>query len=268
MIKRVGLVIAALILFVLLFIAPKTPPADDQSLAGPALTEANGTENSASVDVYLSTAVKNLGAEERALYDPLIAAGSPDTLARFWDRQKRPDLAAYFAEKKAAGSGFSDDWMRAGNRYFYAVQFISDASEIPVLYQSALRCYGRALEKDPGNTDAQIMIGSCYVESGKDPMKGIAMLREVEKTDSNNVKLQMSLAFFSVKSGQTDKAIERFYKALKADSTQIEAYLHLADLYEQKNDRENTLLMLERYAARTNDLMEKMEVERYIRQLR
>ncbi len=41
-------------------------------------------------------------------------------------------------------------------------------------------------------------------------MKGIALLRDVEKTDSNNVKLQLTFAFFSVKSQQWDKAIKRF----------------------------------------------------------
>ena len=99
-------------------------------------------------------------------------------------------------------------------------------------------------------------------------MKGITLLREVEKTDSNNVKLQMSFAFFSVKSQQWDKAIKRFQKVLQIDPLFIEAYLHLADAYEQKGDKSKTIEMLEKYASITEDAMAKQEVLKYIDQLK
>ena len=67
------------------------------------------------------------------------------------------------------------------------------------------------------------------MEDGKDPMKGIGLLREVEKTDSNNVKLQLTFAFFSVKSQQWDKAIKRFNKVLII----AVSYTHL-DVYKRQ----------------------------------
>jgi lipopolysaccharide biosynthesis regulator YciM len=98
-------------------------------------------------------------------------------------------------------------------------------------------------------------------------MKGITLLREIERTDSNNVKLQMSFAFFSVKSGQLDKAIQRFEKVLQVDSNYIEVYLHLADAYEQLNQTQKSIVMLQQYAKRTPDLTAKVEVNKYIKQL-
>ncbi len=106
------------------------------------------------------------------------------------------------------------------------------------------------------------------VESNDDPMKGISLLRKIEQIDSNNVKLQMTFALFSVKSGQLDKAISRFNKVLRIDSSAIEVYLHLADNYEKLNQTEKSIEMLEKYQTKTNDPIVKMEIGKYIEQLK
>ena len=112
------------------------------------------------------------------------------------------------------------------------------------------------------------MLASCLVEGSADPMKGITMLREIEKTDSNNVTLQLNFAFFSVKSQQWDKAIRRFEKVIQIDSAYIEAYLHLADAYEQSGQINKTIEMLEKYKSKTDDALTREEIEKYIQQLK
>ena len=191
-----------------------------------------------------------------------------DSVVVFWDKLKRPDLAAYYSEELAKNDNTAAAWVKAGNRYYYAIQFIQDKTAIPVLYQSATRCFSKGLELDPKNTDAKIMLASCYVEGSEDPMEGIKRLKEIEKTDSNNVKLQLTFAFFSVKSGQLDKAITRFNKVIKIDSNYIEAYLHLADAYEQRSEIDKTIKMLEKYSAKTTDVTARMEISKYIQQLK
>jgi lipopolysaccharide biosynthesis regulator YciM len=186
----------------------------------------------------------------------------------FWYKLKRPDLAAFYTEELAKKESKVANWLKAGNRYYYAIQFIQDKTAIPVLYQSASRCFAKGLELEPNNVDAKIMLASCYVEGSEDPMEGIKRLKEIEKTDSNNVKLQLTFAFFSVKSGQLDKAITRFNNVIKIDSNYIEAYLHLADAYEQKNNTEKTIEMLEKYSAKTTDVTARIEIEKYIQQLK
>jgi tetratricopeptide (TPR) repeat protein len=131
-----------------------------------------------------------------------------------------------------------------------------------------MRCYSRGLKLKPNDVDAKIMLASCFVEGTQNPMDGITMLREVEKTDSNNVKLQLSFAFFSVKSGQLDRAIERFKKVLRIDSTYIEAYLHLADAYEQQGNTALTIRALEKYGEKTTDPTARIEIGKYIQQLK
>jgi len=50
--------------------------------------------------------------------------------------------------------------------------------------------------------------------SSANPMDGITKLRELVQKDSANVDAQYYLGLFSVKSGQVDKAVERFKKVL------------------------------------------------------
>ena len=271
---QIGVLITAVVLFVLLFIAPKkhlakaeTPEADEHA--------GHSHETEATIESFLVNATKSLSLKEKTSFDDLVAAAEKSTVdtafipvIQFWDRLRRPDFASYYAEKIADRKQTASAYAKAGDRYFYSVRFVKDAAEIPALYQSAMRCYEKALKKEPSNVDAKIQLAACYVEGSTDPMKGIALLREVEKVDSNNVKLQLSFAFFSVKSGQWDKAISRFEKVLAIDPMYIEAYLHLADAYEQQGQNAKTIEMLQKYAGLTTDATAKQEVLKYIEQLR
>ncbi len=268
---QIGILLTAAVLFVLLFIAPKTHSGKLETKSSMP-SRANQT---VSLETFITMATKSLKLEDKTAYDALVEnakKSSVDTafvpVVQFWDKQKRPDFAAYFVEQIANKTNTSLGYTKAGDRYYYAVRFINDNNEIPALYQSAIRCYEKAIAKDAKNVDAKIQLAACFVEEGKDPMKGIGMLREVEKTDSNNVKLQLTFAFFSVKSQQWDKAIKRFNNVLKIDPLYIEAYLHLADAYEQQGQKNKTIEMLEKYASVTDDAMAKKEVLKYIEQLK
>jgi len=269
--------ITAVVLFVLLFLAPKkhTQQKEETAMAKEADGHDHNHESEASVEPFLTIAVKSLGLKEKTNLDDLLAAAQKSTVdtayvpvVQFWDKLKRPDFASFYVEKIADRSQTSLAYTKAGDRYFYAIRFIKEPNEIGALYQSAMRCYQKALDKDPKNVEAKIQLAACYVEGSPDPMKGIGLLKEVEKVDSNNVKLQLSFAFFSVKSGQWDKAIKRFENVLKIDPLYIEAYLHLADAYEQQGQDAKTIEMLQKYAQLTQDATAKQEVLKYIEQLK
>ena len=268
---QIALVLTAVVLFVLLFLAPKTHTGNLETKVN---EKAKPTEV-ASLETFITMATKSLKLDEKKLYDALLKSATSskidsafNTVVQFWDKQKRPDFAAYFVEQTAKRKQTSLAYYKAGERYYYAVRFTKDNNEIPTLYQSAIRCYEKAIEKDGNNIDAKIQLAACFVEDGNDPMKGIGLLREVEKTDSNNVKLQLTFAFFSAKSQQWDKAIKRFEKVLVIDPLYIEAYLHLADAYEQQGQKNKTIEMLQKYANVTDDAMAKQEVLKYIEQLK
>jgi len=268
--KQIGLLLTALVLFVLLFLAPKTH-SEKKSESKEMLSSNQNT----TIISFLESAVLALEPDKKLAYELLEKTANQSkidtsfvSLVHYWDENKRPDLASFFVEKIADRVKTSNGYLKAGNRYYYSVRFVKNDLEIESLYQSSIRCYQKSIDVDPKNTEAKIQIAACYVEDGKDPMKGITLLKELEKTDSNNVKLQLTFAFFSVKSGQIDKAIKRFNKVLEIDPLFIEAYLHLADAYEQQNDKNKTIEMLAKYANLTEDAMAKQEVLKYIEQLK
>ncbi len=269
---QIGLILAAVVLFVLLFLAPKNNAGKLDTAEN---TMAKSSTEVVSLEPFIVSASNSLKPEEKKFYDALLASAKSSKIdtsfvpvVQFWDKQKRPDIAAFFVEQIAERKKTSLAYNKAGDRYYYSIRFTKDNAEVPALYQAAIRCYQIAIAKDPNNIDAKIQLAACFVEDGKDPMKGIGLLREVEKTDSNNVKLQLTFAFFSVKSQQWDKAIKRFNNVLRIDPLYIEAYLHLADAYEQQGQKAKTIEMLEKYASVTEDAMAKQEVLKYIEQLK
>ena len=252
------LIVAAVVLSVLLYFAPKHSDASTEK------TVLSSDNNTQTIEVFVNAVKNSLAPElknkaEQKNYDSLIA---------FWDRNKRPDVSAFYFEKKVLNTKQATDWFKAGDRYYYSVRFIKDPDESPLLYSSAMRCYEKGLKLEPANTEAKIMLASCLVEGSADPMKGISMLRDIEKTDSNNVTLQLNFAFFSVRSQQWDKAVKRFEKVIQIDSTYIEAYLHLADAYEQMGQKSKTIEALEKYKSKTDDALSREEIGKYIEQLK
>lgn len=253
------LIVAAVVLSVLLYFAPKhSDAAADKNLAG---TSGNKTET---IEAFVKTALGTLSNDLK----PKAENKNLDSVVAFWDKNKRPDIASFYFEQKVNTINKAVEWFKAGDRYYYSVRFIKDPEELPILYTSAMRCYDKGLKLEPNNTDAKIMLASCLVEGSADPMKGISMLREIEKTDSNNVTLQLNFAFFSVRSQQWDRAIKRFEKVIQIDSTYIEAYLHLADAYEQMGQKNKTIEVLEKYKSKTDDAMTRDEIGKYIEQLK
>ncbi len=191
---------------------------------------------------------------------------SLDSLLLVLKQKKQPSLLAYFEEIKYLNSPIDTVWYYLGKNYYNALGFSSDASEAQDLLASAARCFNKALLYNNQNTNARIMLASCYVQSNN-PMLGVQMLKEIEKTDSNNVLLQMQLAEFSLRSNQIEKAIQRYEKSLQLDSSKIEIYAYLSEIYLQKKDTLQSIRFLRKFAAKISDTSLKNSINRYIETL-
>jgi tetratricopeptide (TPR) repeat protein len=265
------LVAGLLILSVLLFFANRVPEFKTE-------TAMNNAVAAQGMTPFVSNAVMSLKGPQKTSWEELTKKISSlqgaekkswlDSAVLFWDKLRRPDIAAVYARDGAEASNAAKDWFYSGERFYFAVRFTQDQAEQQALYSSAIKSYEQGLKLDPNNTDAKINLAACYVEGTADPMKGIAMLKEIEQTDSNNVKLQLNFAMFSVRSQQWDKAIRRYEKVLQIDSTYIEAWLHLADAYESSGKIPESINALENFAKRTDDPMAKTTISEYILQLK
>lgn len=101
----------------------------------------------------------------------------------------------------------------------------------------------QALQINPANDSSKIGLGACYILGGisDNPMQGILPVREIAQKDPNNLYAQYILALGGKKSGQFDKAIERFLIINKSEPDNIEIDLHLAECYDLKSDKQNAV---------------------------
>ena len=111
----------------------------------------------------------------------------------------------------------------------------------------------KALVINPKNDSAKINLGACYLfgNLSDNPMQGITKIKEVVDQDSTNAYGQFILALGGKKSGQYDKAIERFLTVIKIQPNQIEAMIHLAECYELTDQK---ALAIEWYTKVSNSV--------------
>ena len=266
---QIVVISGALVLIVLLLLAnTKLLPKEE------AVVSDHANPNTLAFTNMVKTAVAGLSDEQKKSVQKLDEAikSSPnkklafENMINMWDSLNRPSVAAYYMEQAALASPIEKNWLEAGNRYYAATRFVEEADR-PLLFGKAMDCFEHVLELNPKNIDAKMNLAACYVEGSSEPMKGIGMLKELEKTDSNNVNLQLNFAFFSEKSGQWEKAIPRFEKVLKIQPDFIEAYLHLADAYQQLGKNDKAIENLKSYMAAVDDVTIKAEVQEYINKL-
>jgi len=192
-----------------------------------------------------------------------------DSLVKYLGRSSKYVLAGFYAEEKAAkNNGSGTDWMAAGERYRSAASFQEHEDHLPAIYESAIRCFRKALELEPDNLDAKTGLGISMVDGTNDPMAGITILREVDSTDSTHINTQLALADFAVRSQQYDKAIERYNRVLRMKPEYYAIHLSLAELYDQKRDTANVILHLEAYSSVTDDPVMKAEIDKAIESLK
>ena len=153
------------------------------------------------------------------------------SLAKKWDAVDQPVPSALYLEIVAQQEKTLNSWLAAGEKLMKAFDNSRDSTLLQPLLQKANASYSAAVALDSTNLDAKTGLGITIVNGMGMPMQGIAMLMDVVKKDPKNLKANMSLGVFAIKSGQFDKAIARF-KDIIAIKPSPDAYFYLATSYE------------------------------------
>lgn len=192
-----------------------------------------------------------------------------DSLSVLLGRSNEVVAAAWYQQQKAEkNNGSGNDWAKAGERWWASVRFVKNEADHPALYESALHCFTKALELDPGSIPAKVGMGVCYVEATSEPMKGITLLKEVLEKDSTNVDALMNLGLFAERSQQYDKAVERYAAILRHHPEYISMWLKLAEVYETTGNVNGTIQCLEKYLELENDPVMRNDIENYLNKLK
>lgn len=153
-------------------------------------------------------------------------------LAQKWEDVEQAIPSAMYLEVAATNDSNLQNWILAGNRFLKAFDNATDTVVRPIMLQKAHGSFSKAMNIDSNNTEAKTGLGVTIVNGMGAPMQGIAMLREVVEKDPKNLKANMNLGVFAIRSGQFDKAIIRFNDIVKNIKETPEAYLYLASAYE------------------------------------
>lgn len=112
-----------------------------------------------------------------------------------------------------------------------------------VLFLMMPKAPSSVLEKanTPIDKDSLRLMQAVELVNGPNPMEGITILRELIAKDSTNVDAQYWLGVFSVKSGQYDKAIERFNRVIQYNPQYLAAYIDMGGLYMEMDSAQKAL---------------------------
>ena len=173
--------------------------------------------------------------------------------------------------KKAQTDNSEQAWIASAGDFLKGARLVHNDKKA-VLYQGAISGFEKALVLNPNNLSAKTNLGTSMVESasllGNQPMKGISLLREVIQKDSNNIEANLQLGLFSVTSQQFNKAIERFQRILRIDSTNIDMYVYLGDTYLTMGEKQKAIENYENYKARLKDTLIIKNIEEHIKKLK
>ena len=243
---RLYFVAGAVVLTVALYFAPSEVK---QNKTTPSVT----TDRPAvDFEGILSEAKKSLQNQDLKQIESLEQAarnGEGDTatlaqLGRKWDDAGLPQISSHYFDLVAQLKPGEKEWLNAAYRYFDAFKMSSDSAAKAMMVQKAIDCYKAVITLNPGNLDAKTDLGVCYAEGTPNPMQGIMMLREVVQEKPTHENAQFNLGILSVKSGQLDKAVDRFNKVLEINPAREDAGFLLARCYADLGQKQKAVELL------------------------
>lgn len=223
-------------------------------------------------DQYSKQQVNKLPASQKSLItgltDKANQANTPITfkdVAEFWEREKDLVMAAYYYKKAAFLENTEKSVTFAGNLYQAVLQKTEEPGTRKWLALEAIACFNKALTINPNNTDTKIALATCYTEGTGETMKGVTLLREVTKTDSNNISANIILGKLAIQSGQFDKAKKRLELVLSIKPDNTEAMYFLAESYKGSGNKEKAISLFEQCKTLVNNPDFTKEIDNYIK---
>ncbi len=174
-------------------------------------------------------------------------------LGRTWDELGDPSISSHYFEEIATTTPGEREWLNAAYRYFDAFKMSDDSVSRSVMVQKAIDCYQKVIESNPQNLDAKTDLGVCYAEGTANPMQEISLLREVVQAKPDHENAQYNLGILSVKSGQLEKAVERFTTVQKINPENYEAGYLLGRCYMQLGKNAEAIAALEKVKNGSKD---------------
>ncbi|MET3978019.1 tetratricopeptide (TPR) repeat protein [Mucilaginibacter sp. UYP25] len=238
------------------------------------MVKANANINVATVSASAKVNIDASVAQQiSTLENKLKTAGDADKatlqrqLAKLWDSVAQPAPAAFYYLDIAQKSNALADWLDAGKDFNGAYKLSQDTSAQGTYVVNAVDAFKNATKLQPASLEAKTGLGVAYVNGGASPMQGIALLLDVVKQDPENHDALLNLGMFAMKSGQYEKAVERF-KTLIAQKEELEPYFYLAESYKQLGKKKEAIAAYEKCKDLMGDPAAGQRIDEYIKELK
>jgi len=229
-----------------------------------------------SIGPALSAQINDLESKLKSAANDAIKLDLQKQLAKHWDDVNQPAAAAFYYQAVARQDNKFEDWVAAGSRFNDAYKLTTqDTAAQPAFVMNAIASYKAAVKLQPNNLDAKTGLGIAYVNQtslgitdsdGGSPMQGIMLLLDVVKQDPKNRNANLSLGMFAMKSGQYDKAVQRF-KTIIAQKPEVEPYFYLAESYKQLGMKKEAIDAYKKCREMMPDAAFDQRIDEYIKEL-
>lgn len=282
--KQIGVVVIVVAMMAYLISLPVKGlirPKEERTKPGATNAATQQPEASSQInEEYVATAAKKLltaqmSAEISDKENQLKTASSNEDkltiekdLAKTWDDVNVPAPAAFYYLSMAQKDNSLENWLNAGNRFNDAYKLTQDTVAQPTFIINAVESFKKAMQLAPTNLDAQTGLGIAYVNGGApSPMAGISLLLGVVAKDPKNLKANLNLGLFSMKSGQFEKAVIRF-KNVVEQKPELEPYFYLAESYKQLGMKPEAILTYQKCKEIAGDPAFNQKMDEYIKELK
>lgn len=189
-------------------------------------------------------------------------------LVKTWDDLNVPAPAAFYYLSVARKENTLQNWLSAGDHFNDAYKLTQDTVAKPAFLINAVECFKKATQIAPDNLDAQTGLGIAYVNGGApSPMAGISLLLGVVAKEPKNLKANLNLGLFSMKSGQFEKAVTRF-KNVVGQKPELEPYFYLAESYKQLGMKPEAITAYQKCKELAGDPAFNQKMDEYIKELK
>ncbi|MDE3251356.1 MAG: tetratricopeptide repeat protein [Bacteroidota bacterium] len=270
----------SLVIFVLLFFFGKTVPPKSVSPESDAV-QSTGIQRLSFPELLAKAKEKISPAQSQRLTQLETSVKRGDVkdqqihvyhqLARFWaDSAHIFEPYAYYTGEAAKLENSEKSLTFAARLYLDNLMSEGQPAMQYWLASNAKVLFEKALAINPNNDSSKIGLGACYLfgNISDNPMQGILPVRAIADKDPGNVYAQMILGLGGKKSGQFDKAIERFLLVVKKEPENVEALFNLAECYEEKGDKANAVKWYEEVKKLVNIPDAQKELNKRITELK
>lgn len=269
---RLILVLVTATVVVLIFLLPKVVVQSESELAssGPSPDSTASTDPAGHNEVSESdqAAINNLRRQFTLASGNEKSSIFADSLWNLYSKSGRYDSAAWFAERSASFLKTTDSYLRAGNSYYEAYSYALDQDKQNQMGAKARELLGKALEADPKLYDAKARIAMTLMTSGRPPMEGIRMLREVTEDDPENEFALFNLGMLSIQSRQFDRAVEWLTKLVAVNPQHLQGQVFLGMALANTGEKEKAREQFEKARKMTTDQSVIATIDSYLNDLK